>query len=195
MLDLGCGHGAVIYFARELGYTNMRGVDGSKEQIAAAHRLGIPGVKQQDLMEAIRGEGDCSYDAVITFDVIEHFTRDELIDLVDSIQRVLRSGGRWIIHTINAGSPLFGTVRYGDLTHELAFTATSITQLLVTSGFVKVRAYEDRPVVHGLKSAVRWVAWKAIRAVLRSYLAVETGSAGRSTILSQNFLVVAYKPS
>ncbi|PIP43376.1 MAG: methyltransferase, partial [Deltaproteobacteria bacterium CG23_combo_of_CG06-09_8_20_14_all_60_8] len=45
ILDLGCGHGALIHVARELGYRNLRGVDGSPEQVAAARRLGIEGVE------------------------------------------------------------------------------------------------------------------------------------------------------
>jgi SAM-dependent methyltransferase len=66
-----------------------------------------------------------SLDAVIAFDVLEHFGRDELIPLVDAVHRVLRPGGRWIIHVPNGESPFFGSIRYGDLTHELAFTRQS----------------------------------------------------------------------
>lgn len=32
VLDLGCGHGALLHFAREAGYTNLCGVDGSPQQ-------------------------------------------------------------------------------------------------------------------------------------------------------------------
>ena len=35
VLDLGCGHGALIHFARRAGYTNTRGVDGSPEQVGS----------------------------------------------------------------------------------------------------------------------------------------------------------------
>jgi 2-polyprenyl-3-methyl-5-hydroxy-6-metoxy-1,4-benzoquinol methylase len=37
--DLGCGHGAFIYFLREAGYTNVVGVDKSPEQVAEATDL------------------------------------------------------------------------------------------------------------------------------------------------------------
>ena len=114
------------------------------------------------------------------------------IGLVDEVCRVLRPGGRWIIHTPNAESPFGMRVRYGDLTHELAFTRTSLAQLL-SSGFSQVSCYEDQPVPHGLKSAVRWALWKVFRTLLRLYVAAETGDSGRDAVFSQNLLCVAFK--
>jgi 2-polyprenyl-3-methyl-5-hydroxy-6-metoxy-1,4-benzoquinol methylase len=193
VLDLGCGHGALIHFARRAGYTNTRGVDGSPEQVAAARRLGIEGVEEGDLLATLAAQTDGSLDVVVAFDVIEHFTRDELLGFVDQVQRVLRPGGRWIIHTPNGESPFCGRMRYWDLTHELAFTRTSIIQLLLSSGFSNVQCFEDAPIPHGLTSAGRWLLWKAIRSGLRLYLAAETGDTASSAIFSQNFLTVADK--
>jgi hypothetical protein len=84
-------------------------------------------------------------------------------------------------------------MRYGDLTHEIAFTRESIAQLLRSSGFAEVRCFEDAPIVHGAKSAVRWVLWKMIRLALRVYIVAETGDTGRECIFSQNLLAVATK--
>jgi SAM-dependent methyltransferase len=193
VLDLGCGHGALIYVARRMGYRNISGVDGSPEQVAAAERLGIEGVRLGDARQALAEQTDGSLDAVVCFDLIEHFTKDELLELVDEIYRVLKRGGRWIIHTPNAESPFGNRMFFWDFTHELAFTRTSLAQLLFASGFREVNCYEDRPVPHGLKSAVRWFLWHGIRLGLRAYLAVETGDTGRDAIFSQNLLAVAVK--
>jgi SAM-dependent methyltransferase len=138
-------------------------------------------------------QADASVDVVIAFDVIEHFTRDELLPFVDNVRRVLKPGGRWIIHVPNGESPFGGRMRYWDMTHELAFTRTSLAQLLLASGFAEVRCFEDEPVVHGAKSAVRWLLWKGFRGLLRLYIAAETGDAGRQHIFSQNLLAVARK--
>lgn len=193
ILDLGCGHGALVYFARKAGYCNVTGVDVSPEQVAEAQRLGIEGIKQGDLMAELQALEDDSQDVVIAFDVIEHFTKDELLPFVDEVYRVLRKGGKWIIHTPNAESPFAGRMQYWDFTHEQAFTRTSITQLLKSSGFSHVTCHEDTPIPHGLKSAVRWVLWKVIRGALRLYLAAETGAGEKACIFSQNFLTVASK--
>jgi SAM-dependent methyltransferase len=191
VLDLGCGHGALLHVAREAGYTDLLGIDNSPAQVAAAKRLGIPGVHQGDLLEAIRTMPAASRDVIIAFDVIEHFTKDELIDVTDEVLRVLKPGGRWIVHVPNGASLFGGASRYDDLTHELAFTCESLTQLMLASGFRSAAFFEDEPVAHGLKSAVRSILWKMMRAMLRFYLTVETGAAQK--VLTQNMLAVAIK--
>jgi 2-polyprenyl-3-methyl-5-hydroxy-6-metoxy-1,4-benzoquinol methylase len=193
VLDLGCGNGALMHFAHHAGYRNLRGIDNSPEQITAARQLGIEGIEQANLVDAIKSQPSASLDVVIAFDVIEHFTREELLPFVDEVYRILKPEGRWIIHAPNGESPFAGTIRYGDLTHELAFTRMSLTQLLLASNFSSVAFYEDAPVVSGIKSALRWVLWKCIRGMLRTYVAVETGDTNRAQVFSRNLLAVALK--
>ena len=78
--------------------------------------------------------------------------------------------------------------------NELAFTRESLSQLYLSCGFSHLHCYEDDPVVHGLKSAVRYVViWKGMRGLLRLYLAAETGDTGREAIFSRNLLAVEVK--
>ena len=193
ILDIGCGHGAILYALQQAGYHNALGVDGSAEQVQAATRLGIRGVVQGDLMQVLRETTDASADVVIAFDVIEHFTKAELIPLVDEVRRVLKPGGRWVIHAPNGESPFGTRMRDWDFTHEQAFTRTSLGQLLLASGFLRVDAYEDRPIPHGFISSVRAALWRLIRVALLFYIAVETGSLDRRAVFSQNLLAVALK--
>ncbi len=191
ILELGCGYGALVYYAREAGYVNMRGVDISPEQVSGAWQLGIQDVAQSDLFGALRSEPDGNLDAIITVDVIEHLTMDELLAFADEVCRALSAGGRWISHQPNASSPLFGRVRYGDLTHQSAFTQDSIRQLSLAVGFSEVECYEDVPVTHGLKGFLRGVLWRLLRNGLRTYMMVESGVTNE--IFSQNFISVAIK--
>lgn len=191
ILELGCGHGAFLYAMHQAGYKDAKGVDGAAEQVGAARKLGIGGVEQADVMSALAATASASLDVVVAFDLLEHFTRDELIRLVDEVHRVLRSGGRWIIHVPNGEGPFGARVRYGDFTHELAFTRTSMAQFLRASGFANVQCHEDQPVPHGMKSALRFLLWNVIRAGLLFYIAVETGAVDRSAVFSQNLLAVA----
>jgi 2-polyprenyl-3-methyl-5-hydroxy-6-metoxy-1,4-benzoquinol methylase len=193
ILELGCGHGALIHVARQMGYRNMHGVDGSPEQVAAALRLNIDGVSQGDVMETLSKKPNGLLDCIVAFDLIEHFTKNEVVGLVDEVRRVLRPGGRWIIHTPNAESPFGNRMLFWDFTHELAFTRNSLAQILLSSGFSKVSCFEDQPVVHGIKSATRWVFWKVFRAFLRLYVAAETGDLDRDAVFSQNLICVASK--
>ncbi len=191
VLELGCGHGALLYALHEAGYTRLRGVDWAQEQVVAASNLGIAGVNQGDAMSALVATPSGSVDLMVTLDLIEHLTKDELVALVDEVHRALRPGGRWVIHVPNAEAPFGSLIRYGDFTHELAFTRMSLTQLLRSSGFATVRCYEDQPVPHGIRSLVRFLIWKFIRTGLLCYIAVETGAFDRQAIFSQNLLAVA----
>jgi len=193
ILELGCGHGALLYVLAQAGFTHASGVDTSPEQVAAAQRLGINGVEQGDVMAKLHSTGDSSLDVVVAFDVIEHFTKPELIPLVDEVHRVLKPSGRWIIHTPNAESPFGSRMLYWDFTHEQAFTRTSLSQVLMASRFKSVQCYEDRPVIHGLESAVRAVLWACLRAGLLFYIAAETGALDRQAVFSQNLLAVAVR--
>jgi SAM-dependent methyltransferase len=175
-----------------MGYRNMSGVEASPSQIAAARRLGISGVREGELLPALKAVPAGSLDAVIAYDVIEHLTKDELVDVTDEVARVLKPGGRWIVHAPNGLSPFAGVILYGDLTHEMAFTPESLTQLFLSSGFRSASFHEDPPAAHGLTSSIRALLWKLVRQVYRFALAVETGSTGYR-VLTVNLIGVAVK--
>lgn len=190
ILDLGCGHGALLYIARECGYVNVIGVDRSREQINLAQELGISDIVEDDALNFLTKQPRGSLNAVVAFDLLEHFDKRELIDLLDEIHRTLTPGGRLVIHTPNAVSPFFGRVRYGDLTHELAFTPASMAQLLKATSFSGLRFIEDSPAIHGPTSAIRAVLWRLMRASIRVAIAIETGDTTQ-LVLSQNMTIVA----
>jgi len=193
ILDLGCGAGAMEYFARRQGFGNITGIDRSPQQVAAARSLGLTGVREGEVLEVLETLKAASQGLVIAFDILEHFTKDELLVLVDRVARVLKSGGKFLIHVPNGESPFGGRVRYADFTHELAFTRESLSQLLNACGFSQIHCYEDLLVPHGILSGSRWLMWKFIRGILRFYLAVETGQIDAGMIFSQNLLCVAVK--
>lgn len=190
IVELGSGHGALLYFAREAGYRNIVGIDRSPEQVAAAARLGIS-VEHGDLMAYLRDLPNVSVEVVVAFDVIEHLTKTEVMAFTEEVARVLGRRGRFIVHTCNGDSPFAGAIFFGDLTHETCFSRESITQLMKSSGFASVGCFEDAPIAHGVKSATRWLIWKAIRGALRLWTAAETGRT--DGIFTRNFLAVAIK--
>lgn len=192
ILDIGCGHGAFLYFLAQAGYTNAYGVDTSAEQIAKARELGITTAECQPALEHIRNLPDAALDAVLLFDILEHLEQQELFDTLDQVHRVLRPGGTCLIHVPN-GEGIFGMrVRFGDLTHVQAFTQNSARQMLLATGFSQVACFEERPVPHGLKSIVRRLLWDIGTLPIRLLFAAETGST--RILLSTNFLIRAIKP-
>lgn len=193
VLDVGCGAGALLYFAREAGYGSLHGVDASPEQVASARRLGLDFVQQGDALETLAAQPAEGLDVIVAFDVLEHLSKEEILAFFDESRRVLAPRGRIIAHMPNAESPFGAAIRYGDFTHETAFTRDSIAQIASAVGFATVECHEDRPVPHGLKSAIRWLAWPVVRGLFRAIGAIETGDLGREAIFSRNLVAVITK--
>jgi len=189
--DLGCGDGVFLHFLLEAGYRNVIGIDVSDEQIQRAHGLGLFEARCGDMETFLASAEARSLDVIVLIDVLEHLTREELFAALDSVARVLRPGGVCIAHVPNAAGLYGMAIRYGDLTHEQAFTARSISQAFSTVGFQSVAVFEERPVVHGVRSLVRRVLWDAGTLPHRLLLAAETGV--RGAILSQNLVVRAVR--
>jgi 2-polyprenyl-3-methyl-5-hydroxy-6-metoxy-1,4-benzoquinol methylase len=193
ILDLGCGHGSLLYTLKKAGYTDIAGVETSPEQVSAAQQLGLDCVKQGDIVATLNAAPAGSMDVIVAFDVLEHFTKNEVIELLDAIHRVLKPGGRFIIHVPNGEGIFSGKIFFGDFTHQVAFTQKSLRQVLAACGFARVSCFEDTPVAHGLASSIRAALWQLVRLRYRLVNAIETGDSGKSLILSQNLLAVAFK--
>ncbi len=189
IVELACGSGAMLYFLEQAGYRNIAGVDVSEEQITVAARLGISTAACATLQEFLAEQGDASVDAVLAIDILEHFTRPEVMELLAEVRRVLKPGGRCIAHVPNSDG-LFGMrIRYGDFTHELAFNPSSARQVFRVAGFREVRCFEDKPRVHGPVSLVRRLIWDLGTIPSRLLLAAESGAT--RAILSQNMMIEA----
>jgi 2-polyprenyl-3-methyl-5-hydroxy-6-metoxy-1,4-benzoquinol methylase len=188
ILDVGCGDGAFLLGLKRLGYVNIVGIDFSGEQVLAARGLGFE-VMQRDVRECLPSMPSEAFDVIIAFDVLEHFDREDGLHLTREVARLLRPQGRFIVHVPNAEGIFSGAIRFGDLTHEAAFTRHSIRQLLRSAGFQAIDVFEDRPPIHGFVSFARWCIWMAARSVAALVFAAETGD--WHPILSQNLLAVA----
>ena len=101
----------------------------------------------------------------------------------------LRPGAALVIQVPNGESPFAGRIIYGDYTHETAFTQASMGQVLRAAGFGSVTCLPVRPVVYGIRSALRAAAWRVIEAAIIVAIVAETGPV--RPIVTQNLLVVA----
>jgi SAM-dependent methyltransferase len=191
LLDLGCGDGALLRVARDLGVEHLEGVDLSPEMVAKARAIGFS-VELADALSFVTAQPDDSFDVVCAFDVLEHLDHEKLSGVCEHVLRILKSGGTFLIHVPNGASPYAGRMRYGDITHERAFTRESMRQVLGTNGFARVEAEEDEPVARGIVSFIRLRLWRMIRLAAVFRLAVETGAL-RGYLLTLNIFVIARK--
>lgn len=189
IMDLGCGSGRLVNVIKSHGHKNVVGVDVSMEQVVEAHNRGINEVIHGDLMETLEQTPSESLDGVICIDILEHFTRAELVYLTRLIADKLKKDGFCLAHVPNAEGIFGAAIRFGDLTHELAFTPQSARQLFRAAGFTKIECIEDKPFVHGLASGIRRCVYEVMRVPFWLTLVAETGRT--SFCASQNMTVLA----
>ncbi|MDP3725179.1 MAG: class I SAM-dependent methyltransferase [Nanoarchaeota archaeon] len=190
ILDVGCGSGNFLVWLHSLGYEGAVGVDVSEEQIERGKGLGIKNLILGDAREFLR-ENQNRFDVIFARDFLEHFTKEETLELMTLVRESLKYGGFFMGQTLNGESLLAGRLFYGDLTHETAFTWRSVRQLCLAAGFSKIETYPQRPVIKGIKSFVRYCIWMGIETCLRIYLLAATG-AGKG-IFTQDILFKAEK--
>lgn len=190
ILDMGCGNGGFVYWLQQKGFINVLGIDISPEQVEEAKKFCINNIECVDLIHFLKGR-EGYYDVIFARDAIEHFTKDEILAVLQLIYDSLKEGGGVVIQTTNSEGPFGSRIRYGDFTHEIAFTRSSLNHIFKAVGFSNVFFYSTGPVSYGVKSAMRSLFWKVIEAMIRFYMLVETGS-GKG-IYTQNIIVYGGK--
>lgn len=190
IVELGCGNGGLVYWLQSMGYENASGMDASHEQVEYAKNLGVKNITQGNLIEFLHGKSE-AYDVIFLRDVLEHFNKNEILDILDMAHKSLKNGGALVIQTPNSAGFFGARFRYYDFTHEISFTENSLRQILLMNAFSDLKFRETGPVISGIKSFARVILWKCVRWGLQLYLLIEMGAP--ENVLTQNIIAVGYK--
>lgn len=185
ILDVGCGSGSLVWWLQRRGYREAAGIDVSAEQIEVARRLGVANVEAADLREYL-GSRRATFDRLILRDVLEHFPRERILEVLDLCRCALRPDGRLVLQVPNAEAPLWGRIRYGDFTHEIAFTEGSLRQLLGVAGYDRLSFHPAGPVLHGPKDLPRHLLWLVLERMYKVLVFAETGR--RHAIVTESII-------
>lgn len=137
ILDAGCATGYQLKLLHEAGYTNLIGIDISRELTAIA-RSELPEcvpIQQTDVFEFLAASHEATYDVILFHHVIEHIPRERCVELLRLFHRCLSKGGYLSIRTPNAACLLGGYHGFGDITHVVQFNERSLQQVLEQAGF------------------------------------------------------------
>ena len=190
ILEIGCGDGNFVYCLQQMGYKNANGIDYSAEQIEKGKSMGINNLACADLFSYL-ADNKSKYDVIIAKDVIEHFTRNEVFEIMELINKNLNDGGRFIMQVPNGQGIFHTSVFYGDYTHEMAYTESSINQVILNTGFKKSTCFPTGPIPYGVVSSILFILWKLMVLKLKFWKMVETGNP--RGIFTQNIIAVVEK--
>jgi SAM-dependent methyltransferase len=167
----------MLYMLERRGYTRTTGVNLCEEELEQGRDFVRGRLTHADAIEFLADSEAGSVDFITAVNFLEHFPKDDLLELLRQAGRVLRPGGTLVAMVPNAVSPFGQLTRYWDITHEWAFTPNNFRQLAPLAGFgPDVELRECGPVPHGLISAVRWALWQAIRLGIAIRFLIELGS-------------------
>ena len=193
ILDVGCGTGEDIAFYLSKGYKNVSGVDLSVSQLNYAKSLGAE-IKEGEILDTLNNTPKNSFDLISAYDVIEHLTKDEVLDFLSLTYKSLSHEGALILRTPNASSLFASNLRYGDFTHELSFSPECLEMLMKSAGYKNIELREIDPVPFGYSffSSFRYILWQIVRLIIKFINLIETGNTG-TNIYSRVFIVVGKK--
>jgi 2-polyprenyl-3-methyl-5-hydroxy-6-metoxy-1,4-benzoquinol methylase len=192
ILDIGCGFGEWLMLLNEQGYTNCQGVDISPEQVETAKSLGLVNVQVANVFEYLENHSG-TFSCITGIDIIEHFSKDELVHLLELIRGSLAPGGIAIFRTPNMDGLLASVYAFGDFTHQCLLNYSSAQQIGYSCGYQTVDVLPSFIYVNGaLKELIRRFLWFGYRLRARIIL-FATGRSSKGVLFTPNLLMVVKK--
>lgn len=193
LCDLACGSGEFLFYLHSLGYKNIYGVDLNQVEIEHARQMGVPNLECGNVLNYLQ-QRDAQFDLISAFNLFEHLTKSEILDLLELIYRALKPGGRLIAVTPNGLSPFAGATRFWDFSHETSFTPASWRQISRLTGFSSEVFEEYGPIPHSIKGCIRALLWQGIRLAVMVYSYIEVaGPRDKSRVYTADLKVILTK--
>ncbi len=190
IFDLGCGSGSLLKMLQENGFTNAMGMDISEEQVNVAHAFGVANVELGDALNYIKSQQQ-KFDLITGMDIIEHFTKDELVELLQAVRHALKPGGKALFRTPNLDAAMSTVFANGDFTHENYMNASSARQVCMACGFSEVKAHSSVLFIeNAAKEFLRKCVWSILKFRMKLIL-FATARSSRDVLFTPNMIIEA----
>lgn len=143
ILDLPCGVGYLEVYLLRRGFTRVRALDASGEQVQVAQKRlaerdlptsGPVSFSVGDAFADLRSER--RYDVIAAIDFLEHLPRERALEFLRLCRGALKPGGALLLRTSSAENPFWGSLFFRDLTHEMPYTRHSLGQSFKLAGLL-----------------------------------------------------------
>jgi SAM-dependent methyltransferase len=144
LLDVACGTGQFLAFAREQGWRELTGVDLLPEAAASAKKLAGAEIHVCDLAETNLPAD--RFAAVFLWDIIEHL--GDVRGVLKEVHRLLRPGGSAVVGTVNRDGLSLRAFRERALTvsppeHLTFFTSEGLSNAMTAAGLELEQAWSE----------------------------------------------------
>jgi SAM-dependent methyltransferase len=134
VLDIGCGMGFALNGMKQLGFTDLQGLEQDEGQAQSARKMGLNVECVSDTVASLKQRRG-RYSVVLLLDVLEHIPIAQQIQFLSAIKESMQEGARLILQVPNANA-LFATFwRYNDFTHTSSFSPLSLRFCVLNAGF------------------------------------------------------------
>lgn len=192
ILDMGCGFGSLIYTLKQNGYKNLKGIDLSAGQVKVAHEIGLNEIELQDLLPYLKSH-PATFDVITGIDIIEHFSKDELVEVLTCVKNALKPNGIAIFRTPNLDAPFASLFSNGDFTHENYINYSSANQLMLSMGFKDIIVKDSVMEASGFaKEMFRKFTWFFMKSFIKLLL-FSTARTTRAMVFSPNLVIKVTK--
>lgn len=145
ILDIGCGRGEWLDELKKVGFENTLGIDLAESMLEEAKKKELE-VIQGDGITYLKLQPNESLDVISAFQVIEHLSNNDKLELISEAKRVLKPNGVLILETPNPENVLVGSCNfYSDLTHSNPIPPETLKFYVEDEGFSDVEIIRSSP--------------------------------------------------
>ena len=137
VVDVGCGRGEMLDLLAEEGTPGV-GIDLDESMVERSRAKGHE-VVHGDALVVLRERPAGSVGAVVSFQVVEHLSSDQITALLVEVRRVLVPGGLLIAETVNPHALQAFKAFWTDPTHRTPLFPEVLTSLCREAGFASAR--------------------------------------------------------
>jgi SAM-dependent methyltransferase len=131
ILEIGFGNGQFAAWARSRG-ASYYGTELDSQALDLGRNAGIHVFPATLNLDSIAGMQ--RFDLIVAFDVLEHLSTDEILSILTSARRALKSHGIFVARYPNGDSPFGRAAQHGDLTHKTTIGSGVIRYLAPAAG-------------------------------------------------------------
>ena len=132
-----------------------------------------------------------SFHLIVANDVIEHITKERILEFLHLVFKSLEMGGIVFVKTDNMSNPFGLRGRYMDVSHEIGFTEHSLFEVLNATGFQNIHLIGAYYPVRSFKSLVGRLGGALARRLLKLLFLVQGYPPPK--ILDKDVIAIAVK--